>query len=331
MPLLADAAQTAKPGPGSSSTEQDAELLDAYSQAVVHVVEEVGPTVVAIGIRTGNDRFAGEGAGSGVVFTPDGFILTNNHVVENARSISVTLTDGRTLNAEVVGTDPDTDLAVIRVAGTTLPAAGFGDSDQLRVGQLVIAIGNPLGFQSTVSSGVVSALGRSLRGRHGRLIENVIQTDVSLNPGNSGGPLVDSRGRVIGINTAMIQHAQGLSFAIPINTGRYVVSEIVRHGRVARPYLGIMAQVRPVDRRLERILKLRRPTVVEVLHVEPGAPADQGGIARGDLIYSVGGESVSSTDDLHRTLGQRPPGESCKIGVLRRGTQLELRVVTQAR
>ena len=232
---------------GSSATS-DAELLDAYSLAVVHVVEEVGPTVVSIGVRANRGPFGGEGAGSGVIFAPDGFILTNNHVVDGAEKISVSLTDGRSFSADVIGTDPDTDLAVVRVPGSGLPAASFGDSGRLRTGQLVIAIGNPLGFQNTVSTGVISALGRSLRSPQGRLIEHVIQTDVSLNPGNSGGPLVDSRGEVIGINTAMISNAQGLSFAVPINTARYVVSELVSKGRVSRAYLGLLAQVRPIDR-----------------------------------------------------------------------------------
>ncbi|HUZ18616.1 MAG TPA: trypsin-like peptidase domain-containing protein [Spirochaetia bacterium] len=314
-----------------ASRPTDGELLDAYSQAVINVVEEIGPAVVAIGIKTGDGRYGGEGAGSGVVFTPDGFILTNNHVVENAKSITVTLTDGRSFSADVIGRDPDTDLAVIRVAGTTLPSAVFGDSEKLRVGQLVIAIGNPLGFQNTVSTGVVSALGRSLRGERGRLIENVIQTDVSLNPGNSGGPLVDSRGRVIGINTAMIQHAQGLSFSVPINTGRYVVGEIVRNGRVERPHLGIMAQVRPIDRRLQRILKLRAASIVEVMEIEPRGPAHRGGLIPGDLIYSVDGEGVNSTDDLHRLLARRQSGGAFALGILRRGNRLTLSVSTQAR
>ena len=258
----ADADRRGLPGPSGReepSAQSDAELLDAYSQAVVHVVEQVGPTVISIGVRANRGPFGGEGAGSGVLFAPDGFILTNNHVVEGAETISVSLTDGQSFSADVVGSDPDTDLAVIRVHGSGLPAAPFGDSAHLRAGQLVIAIGNPLGFQNTVSSGVISALGRSLRSPQGRLIEHVIQTDVSLNPGNSGGPLVDSRGSVIGINTAMISNAQGLSFAVPINTARYVVSELVSKGRVSRAYLGLLAQVRPIDRRLQRILSRSAP------------------------------------------------------------------------
>lgn len=316
---------------GKNRHPSDTELLDAYSQAVVNVVDEVGPTVIAVGVEVGRDGRELGGAGSGVVFTPDGFILTNSHVVEQAHRVTVTLIDGQSLSADIVGMDPDTDLAVIRVVGDTLPSAQFGDSDTLRVGQLAIAIGNPLGFQNTVSTGVISALGRSLRGAHGRLIENVIQTDVSLNPGNSGGPLVDSRGRVIGINTAMIQNAQGLSFAVPVNTARYVVSELVRRGKVERPYIGIIATVRPVDRRLQRILKLTAPSLVEVQAVEPGEPADDAGLRAGDLIFAVNAEPVGSTDDLHRTLGQCEAGTPCRVSVLRRGERLELSVTTKKR
>ncbi len=307
--------------------DRDAELLDAYSQAVVNVVEEVGPTVVAIGVRDGGS----EGAGSGVIFAPDGFILTNNHVVEKAREISVSVTDGQRFAANLIGTDPDTDLAVVRVSGSGLPSAAFGDSDQLRAGQLVIAIGNPLGFQNTVSTGVVSALGRSLRSPQGRLIEHVIQTDVSLNPGNSGGPLVDSRGRVVGINTAMIFNAQGLSFAVPINTARYVVGELVTKGKVSRSYIGVMAQVRPINRRLQRILKLRSPSVVEVMEVETKEAAWAAGIRAKDAIYSADGEGVSTMDDLHRILSRFAPGSPCEIGVLRNGETRKITVVTSAR
>ncbi len=328
--------QRAEPEKAVSNPDRratDAELLDAYSQAVVNVVEEVGPTVIAVGVESERDRRGRElgGAGSGVIFTPDGFILTNNHVVERARRISVTLTDGQSLPADFVGVDPETDLAVVRVVGATLPSAQFGDSDTLRVGQLAIAIGNPLGFQNTVSTGVISALGRSLRGEHGRLIENVIQTDVSLNPGNSGGPLVDSRGRVIGINTAMIQNAQGLSFSVPINTARYVVSELVRHGKVERPYIGVMAVVRPIDRRLQRILKLAVPSLVEVRAVEPREPADVAGLQSGDLIFAVNGEPIGSPDDLHRALARCEADTPCTVSVLRRGARLELAITAKKR
>lgn len=316
---------------GEDGAAGDAELLDAYSQAVVHVVEQVGPTVVAIGVRAPRGPLATEGAGSGVIFAPDGFILTNNHVVEGADRLTATLIDGQSFGAEVIGTDPETDLAVIRVSGSALPAAEFGDSGHLRAGQLAIAIGNPLGFQNTVSAGVISALGRSLRSPQGRLIEHVIQTDVSLNPGNSGGPLVDSRGRVIGINTAMISNAQGLSFAVPINTARFVVSELLSKGKVSRAYVGVMAQVRPIDRRLQRLLKLDAPSLIEVVEVEPKGPAGAAGIRVGDLIYAANGEGVTTMDDLHRILARSRPGSVCTLELLREGATRKVQVLTQAR
>jgi S1-C subfamily serine protease len=310
------------------AAEQDAELLDAYSRAVTRVAEEVGPSVVAINVRKNSARrgTGGEGAGSGVIVTPDGFVLTNNHVVEGSDSLEVSLTEGRSLQAQIVGTDPATDLAVIRIVDGSLPAAILGDSDQLRVGQMVIAIGNPLGFQSTVSAGVISALGRSLRSQSGRLIDNVIQTDVALNPGNSGGPLVDSRGRVIGINTAMIYMAQGISFSIPINTARWVVSELVIHGRVRRAYLGIGAQPRPVNRRLQYHLDLKASTVVEVASIEPGGPAARAGLQKSDLIFAAGGQQVASVDDLHRVLSRWPAGTAMELDLLRSGTTMHLRI-----
>jgi S1-C subfamily serine protease len=310
------------------AAEQDAELLDAYSRAVIRVAEEVGPSVVAINVRKRGDprNSGGEGAGSGVIVTPDGFVLTNNHVVEGSDRLEVSLTDGRSFQATVVGTDPATDLAVIRIGDGGLPAAVLGDSDHVRVGQMVIAIGNPLGFQSTVSAGVISALGRSLRSESGRLIDNVIQTDVALNPGNSGGPLVDSRGRVIGINTAMIYMAQGISFAVPVNTARWVVSELVIHGRVRRAYLGIGAQPRPVNRRLQHHLQLSAPTVVEVVTLEPGGPAARAGLQKGDLIFAAGDQQVASVDDLHKVLSRWPSGRPMKLDILRAGTIAQLSI-----
>ena len=311
----------------------DRELLDACSRAVTQVVETVGPSVVAISVR--KNRAArgpgaepgAEGAGSGVIITPDGFVLTNNHVVENSGGLEVSLTDGRTFDAQVVGTDPATDLAVIRISDGGLPASELGDSDLLKVGQLVIAIGNPLGFQSTVSAGVVSALGRSLRSQSGRLIDGVIQTDAALNPGNSGGPLVDSRGRVVGINTAMIYMAQGISFAIPINTARWVVTELVMHGRVRRAYLGIGAQSRPVNRRIQHSLELSNPLVVQVIRVEPGGPAEQAGLEEGDCIFGLNENQVGTVDDLHRLLSKWPPGTGLDIKLLRRGRVETLRII----
>jgi len=315
-----------RPGP---EAEQDAELLDAYSRAVVRVVETVGPAVVSVTMRSaGATQGRAEGSGSGFLITPDGFILTNNHVVECATDLEVTMTDGRSLEARTVGRDPATDLAVIRISESRLPMTELGDSESLRVGQMVIAIGNPFGFQSTVSAGVVSALGRSLRSQNGRLIENVIQTDVALNPGNSGGPLVDSRGRVVGVNTAMIAMAQGISFAVPIGTARWVVSELVSHGRVRRGYLGVGAQPRPISRRVQLHLGLERQSVVEIVGVERGGPAEAAGLERGDFIYGLNGKSVASVDDIHRILTQHPPSTRLEARILRRGRELTLPIVS---
>jgi S1-C subfamily serine protease len=316
----------------------DEELLDAYSRAVVGVVEKVGPAVVSISVtrrdppRQGRPGRAGpspeqRGAGSGVIITPDGYLLTNNHVVENASQVEIGLTDGRTLPAEVVGTDPATDLALVRAGAAGLPAAELGDSGALRVGQLAIAIGNPLGFQSTVSTGVISALGRTLRSQSGRLIENIIQTDVPLNPGNSGGPLVDSRGRVIGINTAIIATAQGISFSIPVNTARWVVTELITRGRVRRAYLGLSGQARPVSRRVQRFFELPNSTVVEVVAVEDKGPAQRAGLREGDRIIALEGQAVASVDDIHRLLTNQPAASSLKLGVLRDQERLELSVI----
>ncbi len=312
--------------------EEDRELLDAYSRAVVGVVEKVGPAVVSIGVlRTaqGPDMPGGEGAGSGVIITPDGFVLTNNHVVAQASEVSVTLTDGRTLQAQIIGTDPATDLAVVRVVANGLPTAQLGDSDSLHVGQLAIAIGNPFGFQSTVSTGVISALGRSLRGQSGRLIENIIQTDLPLNPGNSGGPLVDSRGRIIGINTAIIALAQGISFAIPVNTAQWVVSELVTQGRVRRAYLGIAGQTRPIRRQAQRYYELAKPSIVEVMSVEKNGPAERAGLRNGDYILRLDGQSVGSVDDMHRLLTAHPTNTPVQVTILRNNERKELQVTPE--
>ncbi|MEE9125474.1 MAG: trypsin-like peptidase domain-containing protein [candidate division NC10 bacterium] len=315
-------AQTVRP-------ETDEDLLDAYSRAVVGVVDKVGPAVVSIGVRkrTRSLRYGQEGAGSGVIIAPDGFVLTNHHVVEGAEDVQVRLTDGRSFSAHLVGSDPATDLAVVRAEASNLPTAELGDSDSLRVGQLVIAIGNPLGFQSTVSTGVISALGRALRSQAGRLIENVIQTDVPLNPGNSGGPLVDSRGRVIGINTAMIFMAQGISFAVPVNTVKWVVGELVTRGKVRRAYLGIAGQVRPIGRRIQRHLELQAATAVEVVSVEEEGPAHQAGVREGDLMLSVNEKSVASVDDIHRLLTGWTGGSPLSLTILRNGERLQVQVI----
>ncbi|MFQ5989377.1 MAG: S1C family serine protease [Candidatus Methylomirabilales bacterium] len=312
----------------ATRADSDEELLDAYSRAVVSVVEKVGPAVVSIGVkkRRRSPRFGQEGAGSGVIIAPDGFILTNSHVVESADNVEVRLTDGRTFSATIVGNDPATDLAVVRAEASALPAAELGDSNSLRAGQLAIAIGNPLGFQSTVSTGVISALGRALRSQSGRLIENVIQTDVPLNPGNSGGPLVDSRGRIIGINTAVIFMAQGISFAVPVNTAKWVVGELVTRGKVRRAYLGIAGQARPISRRVQRRFEVRDATAVEVVSIEERGPASKAGLREGDLIVAVNGHAVASVDDIHRLLTGWTAGSPLSVAILRNGEQLQVQV-----
>jgi len=311
-----------------SDVDRDEELLDAYSRAVISVAEKVGPAVVSIGVKQRNrSPWRGDGAGSGVIITPDGFILTNNHVVEKAEAIEVRMMEDNTIYpAQLVGNDPATDLAVVRVSESGLPAATLGNSDKLRIGQLVIAIGNPLGFQSTVSTGVISALGRALRGTEGRLIENVIQTDVSLNPGNSGGPLVDSGARVIGINSAMIYQAQGIGFAIPINTAKWVVGELLTKGKVRRAYLGLVGQVRPISQRVQRYFELSANSVVEVASVEAGGPADRGGLRPGDQIVALNGQPIANVDDIHRLLVGQQIGTRINLAVLRGRERIELEV-----
>jgi S1-C subfamily serine protease len=327
-----------QPGGVSVSPEEAELLLDAYSQAVIAVVEQVAPAVVSITstrrgmVRTprGPAPYDLPGAGSGFLITPDGYILTNSHVVHGAQRLEVTLADGRTLPAELVGEDPATDLAVVRVQGSGLPVAELGDSDRLRVGQLVIAIGNPYGFQASVTTGVLSALGRSLRSQTGRLIENVIQTDAALNPGNSGGPLVDSRALVIGVNTAIIAGAQGMSFAIPSNTARWVAGLLIKEGRVRRAFLGITAELRPVPGRIAREQGLTRGVGISVLQVTPGGPADRAGIRPGDLLVSVDGLPLEGIDDLHRFLSRAAIGATVTVGVVREGRLLTLPVTLGA-
>src|ERR1700691_2554560 len=316
----------------------DLPLLDAYSRAVTGAVERISPSVVNIEVHqslpeTGRAR-AGEprerrGGGSGFVFTPDGLILTNSHVVHDARRIEVTLTDGRRMPATAIGDDPASDLAVVRVDEPGLTAAALGDSQQLRVGQLVIAIGAPYGFQSTVTAGVVSALGRSLRSYSGRLIDDVIQPDASLKPGNSGGPLVDSAGRVVGVNTATILPAQGICFAIGINTAKFVASRLLRDGRIRRSYIGVSAQTVPVHRRVVRFYDLPKETGVVVLSAEEKSPAKRAGVREGDVIVALEGHPVAGVDDLHRVLTEVRVGVSCSLTVLRRTEKLELRIVPE--
>jgi S1-C subfamily serine protease len=267
------------------------------------------------------------GTGSGVVFTPDGYVLTNSHVVHGAARLSASLTDGRRFEARLVGDDPATDLAVLRLAGTGLPHAAFGSSRSLRVGQLVVAIGNPLAFQATVTAGIVSALGRTLRGASGRLIESVIQTDAPLNPGNSGGPLVDGQGRVIGINTAMIGGAQGICFAIGVDTAVDVVARLMRDGRFLRSRLGLAGQTVPLDSRLAARLRRQLASAVLVSEVQTGSPAEAGGLKNGDLLLAFDGELIASVDDLHRLLTAERAGRECAAEVLRQG-RLETLSVT---
>ncbi|HJV64498.1 MAG TPA: trypsin-like peptidase domain-containing protein [Geomonas sp.] len=306
-----------------SEDASEVELLDAYSRAVITVVDTVGPAVVGISVRTSANQAAPEqrGAGSGIIIAPDGYILTNDHVVQGADLLAVTLQDGSTLEATLVGTDPATDLAVLRANGSGLPYATLGDSSALRAGQLVIAIGNPFGFQSTVSTGVVSALGRALRSREGRLIENIIQHTAPLNPGNSGGPLVDSRGRVVGVNTAIIALAQGIGFSVPANAARWVVSQLLAHGRVRRGTLGLAAQQVPLNRQLARFHHLRNTACLEVVAVNELASAFKAGIRDGDRVVLMNEQVVESVDDIHRILAEWPIGEAMSIALLR-GTEL---------
>jgi S1-C subfamily serine protease len=308
----------------------DAALLDAFSRTVIDVAERTGPAVVGIR-RRGQEHepdnpFAPVlGSGSGVIITPDGYVLTNDHVVRGASKLDAIISDGTSIEARIVGEDPDTDLALLRLARGGLPAAMLGDSKGLRVGQLVVAIGNPLGLQATVTTGVISALRRTLRGLSGRLIEDVIQTDAALNPGNSGGALVDSAGRVIGITTAIIGGAQGICFAVPIDTAKWVVPELLREGRVVRGYLGLAGQTQPFDRRLGRRLGLVVPAGVLIASVAAGGPAVAAGLRPGDLILAVDGEPTPSVDAVHKLLGRHAIGQTLTLRVLREGKLLELR------
>jgi S1-C subfamily serine protease len=306
----------------------DEVLLDAYSSAVVAASERVGPAVVHIQVtqapRPENGNAPRAGTGSGFVFTPDGFILTNSHVVHGARAIHVTFVDGTSQDADLVGDDPDTDIAVIRVGGHQLPVAALGSSRALQVGQLAIAIGNPYGFQHTVTAGVVSALGRSLRSMTGRLIDDVIQTDAALNPGNSGGPLVNSRGEVIGVNTAIIPYAQGICFATAIDTAKWVVEQLLRFGRVRRGYIGLAGATIAISRRAQRFHGLAAGAGVRVESLETGGAAGRAGVEPGDVIIGYDGEDVAGVDQLHRLLGEERIGKKTTLTLLRRAQKLEL-------
>jgi len=300
-------------------TPDDRSLLDAYSTAVVDAVDTVGPAVV----RVERSR----GGGSGVVFTPDGFVLTNSHVVHGARALTVTLADGRSTPAAMVGDDPHTDLAVLRIDGSSLRCASLGDSRRLRVGQIAIAIGNPYGFHHSATAGIVSGLGRSLRARSGRLMDDIVQTDAALNPGNSGGALVTSRGEVVGITTATILPAQGLCFAVASNTARFVASRLISEGRVRRSYIGVGGQNTPIGRTQARDLGLAVSSGVLVLSIEDGSPAGQAGVRAGDVILGFADASVSGVDDLHRLLTEDRIGVASALTVLRRGERRRLFVV----
>ena len=305
----------------------DDQLLDAYSNAVISATERANPSVVNISVqqhqddnRRGSDGNQRMGSGSGFVFTPDGFILTNSHVVHGASKIVVTLFDGHQFDAQLLGDDPDTDLAVIRINAASLVPAVLGDSQKIRVGQLAIAIGNPYGFQCSVTAGVVSALGRSLRSNSGRLMDNIIQTDAALNPGNSGGPLVNSRGEVIGINTAVILPAQGICFAIAVNTAKFVAGRLIRDGKIRRSYIGVAGQNVPLHRRVVRFHRLPVEHAVLVVAVEDNSPAQRAGLLEGDLIVGYGTESIAGIDDLHRLLTDERLGVRSQVTVLR-GTE----------
>jgi S1-C subfamily serine protease len=316
----------------------DDDLLDAYSRAVISAAEKVSPSVVNLDVRTNPRGKQGpryrlpeelRGTGSGFIFTPDGFILTNSHVVHHADKISVTLPDGRRFEGDMVGEDPDTDLAVVRINGANFLATPLGDSQKIRVGQLVIAIGNPYGFQCTVTSGVVSALGRSLRSISGRLIDNIIQTDAALNPGNSGGPLVTSQGDVIGVNTAMILAAQGICFAIGINTAKFVAGRLIKEGKIRRSYIGLGGQNVPLFRRIVRFHHLSVDSGVLVVSIEDNSPAKRAGLSEGDIIVGLDSQPVAGIDDLHRMLTEEKVGVKTTLTILRQTEKLNLNIIPE--
>lgn len=318
--FITNGGETPKPADGPTPPQPEPEdVLDAFSRAVVGVADKLRPAVVNLRIGRGGRG----GSGSGVLFAPDGFLLTNHHVVQGHEKVRVRLGDGTELGGTVIGNDPWTDLAVVQAEGDALPFAQLGDSAKVKVGQLAVAIGSPLGFESTVTAGVVSALGRTLRSVSGHLVDNVIQTDAALNPGNSGGPLVDSHGRVIGINTAVIQPAQGICFAVPINTARTILPQLLKHGRVIRGYLGLHVRQVPVAPDLREKFALRQKSGVEILMLEEDGPAQNAGLWIDDVIVGCGGKPVATVDDLQRLLTQLAVGLPAKVAVLREGRLVE--------
>jgi S1-C subfamily serine protease len=324
-----------------SPVQGEGQMLDAYSQAVTHVVRTVGPSVAKIDVDRPRDQSASEGgqrrrrgggggSGSGFVFTPDGFVLTNSHVVHGAKDIEVTLADGSRHQAQLVGDDPDTDLAVIRVSAQNLVPARLGDSTKVQVGQLVIAIGNPYGFAASVTAGVVSAMGRTFRSQTGRLIDDVLQTDAALNPGNSGGPLVDWRGEVIGVNTAVILPAQGLCFAIPSQIAKFVAAKLIKEGKITRGFIGLAGQNVPIHRRLVRFYDLPVGSGILVVGMEDNSPAKAAGVEVGDIILAFDGKPVADIDQLHRLLTDQSIGQESKLTILRRYERFEFSVTPRA-
>ena len=325
LKLVAGEAAQARALPPAAPVD-DAMLLDAYSEAVVGAVERVSPSVVKIDVQHADRRGRTEGSGSGFVFTTDGFALTNSHVVHGAAKITVVLADGRRVPATLVGDDPDTDLAVVRIAADGVPPATLGESRRVRVGQVAIAIGNPFGFHATVTSGVVSALGRSLRAQSGRLIDDVLQTDASLNPGNSGGPLVNTRGEVIGVNTAMILPAQGICFAIAVDLAKFVATSLIRDGHIVRAWIGVAGQNARLRRHLVRRHDLAHESGVLVLSIERGSPAERTLLREGDVIVSLAGQPVAGVDDLHKLLAGNAIGVRTTIAVLRNSELVTLEI-----
>jgi len=319
-----DGPATNPSGSNFANTDEAADFLDAYSQAVVKVAETVSPSVVNISIKktvSGSRRrgygYEAEGAGSGFIITPDGYILTNSHVVNGTSKIEVSLADGSSYPAQLIGQDADTDLAVVRIGASGLTPAQLGNSDALRVGQLVIAIGNPMGFQTTVTAGVVSATGRSLRSQNSKLIEGIIQTDAALNPGNSGGPLVNTRGQVVGINTAIIAGTQGICFAVPVNTAKFVAGLLIKEGKVARAYLGVSCQPRPLPPAVIRNFNLSNRAGVAVVQLATNSPAEAAGLRSGDVIVAFDHQPVTSTDQLNNLLTRNVIGREVSLTALR--------------